>query len=183
MNALCPAFQAPSFSARFGAEAAIYRSTKSYDHNEGLSCCFRQWRASHSHCRLMHGYSLAFQLVFACRELDDCNWCMDFGGLKPVRTWLHEMFDHTVLVAEDDPHRGEFERLAALGTMSVRLLPAIGCEALARTVFDFVAAYTARTTAGRVWLESCEVREHSGNSAVCQVAAPHVSSLSVGFHP
>jgi hypothetical protein len=51
----------------------------------------------------MHCYSLAFQLVFACRELDDCNWRMDFGGLKPVRALLYEMFDQTVLVGEDDP--------------------------------------------------------------------------------
>ncbi len=26
----------------------VYRSTKTYDHTEGLSCCFRQWRATHS---------------------------------------------------------------------------------------------------------------------------------------
>ena len=26
--------------------ARIFRSTKTYDHNEGLSCCFRQWRAA-----------------------------------------------------------------------------------------------------------------------------------------
>ncbi len=43
----------------------IYRSTKMYDHNEGLSCCFRQWRATDSHCRLIHGYALAFKFVFA----------------------------------------------------------------------------------------------------------------------
>ena len=34
---------------------ALYRSTKRYSQEEGLSCCFRQWRAAHSHCRLIHG--------------------------------------------------------------------------------------------------------------------------------
>ncbi|MBX6744303.1 MAG: 6-carboxytetrahydropterin synthase, partial [Acetobacteraceae bacterium] len=77
----------------------VYRSTKAYDHNEGLSCCFRQWRATHSHCQLLHGYALAFKFVFATFELDERNWCFDFGGLKPIRAWLHEMFDHTTLVA------------------------------------------------------------------------------------
>jgi len=80
----------------------LYRSIKSYDHNEGLSCCFRQWRAEHSHCQQVHGYALAFRFVFATDRLDENNWCLDFGGLKEVRAWLHEMFDHTVLVAADD---------------------------------------------------------------------------------
>ena len=34
----------------------------------------------HSHCRLIHGYALAFKFVFATRELDERNWCFDFGG-------------------------------------------------------------------------------------------------------
>ena len=59
----------------------IYRSTKTYDHNEGLSCCFRQWRAD-SHCKLLHGYALAFKFVFATRALDARNCCYDFGGLR-----------------------------------------------------------------------------------------------------
>src|SRR5918993_5827328 len=85
------------------APVELYRSTKTYDHTEGLSCCFRQWRASHSHCRLVHGYALAFKFVFATFELDERNWCFDFGGLKPVKAWLKDLFDHTMLVAQDDP--------------------------------------------------------------------------------
>ena len=110
---------------------ALYRSTKSYDHNEGLSCCFRQWRAGDSHCRLMHGYALAFRFDFATHELDERHWCLDFGGLKWLRAWLHNWFDHTTLVAADDPHRAEFERLEKLGLIDCRVLPAVGCEAVA----------------------------------------------------
>ena len=77
---------AHAFAAATSLE--IYRSTKTYDHTEGLSCCFRQWRATHSHCRLVHGYALAFKFVFATYELDERNWCFDFGGLKPIRAWL-----------------------------------------------------------------------------------------------
>ena len=143
----------------------LYRSTKAYDHNEGLSCCFRQWRATHSHCRLLHGYALAFHFVFATRTLDAHNWGLDFGGLKPVRAWLHEMFDHTVLVAEDDPQRAAFERLATMDLMDIRIVPAVGCEALARQAFEHVNGFADRETQGRVWLERVEVREHAGNSA------------------
>jgi 6-pyruvoyltetrahydropterin/6-carboxytetrahydropterin synthase len=148
------------------ARSETYRSTKTYDHAEGLSCCFRQWRASHSHCRLMHGYALAFKFVFATHQLDERNWCFDFGGLKAVRAWLHEMFDHTLLVAEDDPHIEAFKALEREGLAAVRVLAAVGCEAIAKHVFDHVALHIHQESGARVWLESVEVREHAGNSAV-----------------
>lgn len=149
------------------AVGEVYRSTKTYDHSEGLSCCFRQWRAD-SHCRLLHGYALAFKLVFATDRLDERHWCFDFGGLKPVRAWLHETFDHTMLVAADDPELARFQALAEAGLVDLRILPAVGCEATARHVFDFVSAHVATETDGRVWLESVEIREHGGNSATYQ---------------
>lgn len=143
----------------------IYRTTKTYDHNEGLSCCFRQWRASHSHCSLLHGYALSFRLVFAACELDACNWCLDFGGLKPIRAWLHHMFDHTLLVAEDDPELPFLQELAGRGLAEIRTLPAVGCEAIARYVHSHVADLILDQAQGRVWLESVEVREHGANAA------------------
>lgn len=155
--------QAPHHSP---SAAALYRSTKTYDHSEGLSCCFRQWRASHSHCRLLHGYALAFKFTFACSELDERNWCFDFGGLKPVKAWLHGMFDHTLVVAQDDPALPQFEELANGGLVELRVLPAVGCEATAAFVFEHVSRFVAEQTQGRVWLEAVEVREHGGNSAI-----------------
>ena len=71
-----------------------YYSTKTYDHNEGLSCAFRQWRAD-SHCNLIHGYALGFEITFEAEELDDRNWVIDFGDLGVLKKWLKEMFDHT----------------------------------------------------------------------------------------
>ena len=155
---------------RAGMEAAAtrrksFRSTKSYGHAEGLSCVFRQWRAGHSHCRLLHGYALAFRFVFVAEELDERNWCFDFGGLKPVKAWLHEMFDHTLVVAADDPELETFRQLAESGIVALRILPALGCEAIARIVFGHVAQFVAETTGQRVRLEQVEVSEHSGNAA------------------
>jgi 6-pyruvoyltetrahydropterin/6-carboxytetrahydropterin synthase len=148
-----------------GRSGEVYRSTKTYGHSEGLSCCFRQWRATDSHCRLIHGYALAFRFVFATNRLDERNWCFDFGGLKPVKEWLKHMFDHTMLVAEDDPERARFEDLHRLGLVDLRLLPAVGCEATAKHVFDHVDEFARTQTGRRVWLESVEVSEHAGNSA------------------
>jgi 6-pyruvoyltetrahydropterin/6-carboxytetrahydropterin synthase len=143
----------------------IYRSIKTYDHSEGLSCCFRQWRAE-SHCNLVHGYALAFKFVFATDQLDERNWCFDFGGLKPIRAWLHETYDHTMVVAQDDPALPTFRALADQGLVALRIVPAVGCEATAKHVFDHVARFIDNETGGRVWLESVEVREHGGNSAL-----------------
>jgi 6-pyruvoyltetrahydropterin/6-carboxytetrahydropterin synthase len=145
---------------------ALYRSTKTYDHSEGLSCCFRQWRAVHSHCQLIHGYALAFKFIFAACELDERNWCFDFGGLKDVKKWLHDHFDHTMIAAEDDPHLPTFKLLAASGLVDLRVLPSVGCEAVAQYVFSHVNTVVCERTQGRVWVESVEVREHGGNSAL-----------------
>lgn len=148
---------------------SFFQSTKTYDHNEGLSCCFRQWRAADSHCRLLHGYALAFRFTFACSRLDERNWCFDFGGLKPLRAWLHQWFDHTLIVAADDPALGQFQSLADEGLVALRILPAVGCEATARFVFDYAAAFVSEQTDDRAWIEAVEVREHGGNSAMCTV--------------
>jgi 6-pyruvoyltetrahydropterin/6-carboxytetrahydropterin synthase len=80
-----------------------FYSTKTYGNDRGLSCCFRQWRSTHSHCSLLHGYSIGVKIIFECESLDERNWVMDFGGLKEFKQWLEHMFDHTLLVAEDDP--------------------------------------------------------------------------------
>ena len=57
-HAKATAFAEPLASPGFTGGATVWRSTKTYGHEEGLSCCFRQWRATHSHCRLLHGYAL-----------------------------------------------------------------------------------------------------------------------------
>ena len=66
---------------------ATYVSTKTYGNDRGLSCCFRQWRSTHSHCSLLHGYSIGIKLMFESETLDDRNWVMDFGGLKAFKEW------------------------------------------------------------------------------------------------
>ena len=153
-------------------------STKTYDHNEGLSCCFRQWRATHSHCSLLHGYALKFHIVFGCGALDDKNWVQDFGGLKNFKEWLHHMFDHTILVAQDDPYLIDLEQLALKGLAEIRVVPAVGCEQTAKLVFDWLHRHLENDPTNKLpkdvsglgihrkWVESVEVCEHSGNSAI-----------------
>ena len=165
---------------------AKFYSTKTYGNDKGLSCCFRQWGATHSHCSLLHGYSIGVKIVFECEALDERNWVMDFGGLKEFKAWLENMFDHTLLVARDDPH---LDKLTNLGTTykrvapsgigpgqlestdklaEIRIVDGVGCEKFAEHVYNFVAPQVKEQTGGRVKLKSVEVFEHGANSAIVE---------------
>jgi 6-pyruvoyltetrahydropterin/6-carboxytetrahydropterin synthase len=157
----------PKDSVSYLRKDEMFLSTKTIGHDRGLSCCFRQW-AAESHCNLIHGYSLSFKFVFASEQLDHRNWVVDFGkgGFSEIKQWLEYMFDHTMLVAEDDPQRSELERLAELGLCEVRLVRSTGCEMTAKIVFDKANEIIQNLTGGRCWVESVEVAEHGANSAI-----------------
>jgi 6-pyruvoyltetrahydropterin/6-carboxytetrahydropterin synthase len=93
------------------------------------------WRANHSHCSLLHGYSLGFKLVFECDSLDERNWVMDFGGLKELKDWLEDHFDHTIVVSKDDPEIGQFRALEKRGLAKVKVFDNVGSEKFAEEVF------------------------------------------------
>jgi 6-pyruvoyltetrahydropterin/6-carboxytetrahydropterin synthase len=143
----------------------MYQSTKTYGHELGLSCCFRQWRAD-SHCSLLHGYAISVKLTFESPTLDGCGWVMDFGGLKPIKKLLEQRFDHKTIVAEDDPEKDYICSLAGLGIADVIVVPATGCEAFAFQIYNMVALWLHENHGGRVSIASVEVREHGANSAI-----------------
>ena len=146
-------------------------STKTYGNDRGLSCCFRQWRSTHSHCSLLHGYSIGVKVIFECESLDERNWVMDFGGLKEFKKWLEHMFDHTLLIAEDDPHKDLFLNLPQ-DTASIRLVPAVGCERFAEMAYNELAKIISNSVAKgtalnpTVRVKSVEVFEHGANSSI-----------------
>ena len=144
----------------------VWRSTKRYGHEVGLSCAFRQWRAE-SHCQFIHGYALAVRLEFETEELDARNWVVDFGSLKSLKGMLENTFDHTLVIAEDDPMRQELECLADFGLAQIRILPAVGCEKFAEYIFGATETWLqSNGYAPRVRLHSVEVAEHGANSAI-----------------
>lgn len=139
-----------------------YISTKTFTHNQGLSCAFRQWRAM-SHCRFLHGYALKVEISFI-GELDLNGWVQDFGGLKDMKKWLEDTFDHKTIIAMDDPQGHEFERLSKLGLCDLVVLAGgVGCERFAKLIFDkAVDLYES----SRVTTNKVQVWEHEGNSAI-----------------
>jgi 6-pyruvoyltetrahydropterin/6-carboxytetrahydropterin synthase len=104
-------------------------------------------------------------------------WVVDFGGLKLVKEFLCNSFDHKLIVARDDP---EFERLMKLhgyghGDMyynqiaDVLVTDHVGCESFAKTIYEYVDKFMITyypSAPGRVLLRSVEVSEHEGNSAI-----------------
>lgn len=145
-----------------------YFSSKTFDHNVGLSCCFRQWRAKDSHCRFLHGYALKVKLEFSAYALDDRNWVMDFGGFEDLKDFLKETFDHKCVVASDDPELGTIMSLETRGLVQLVILPDVGCEFFAKAIFEnclhWLQGYNKQHNTS-VYMRGVEVSEHTGNSA------------------
>ncbi len=140
-----------------------YQSTKVIELG---SAAFRQWRATHSHCRFLHGYQLKAKLWFGGSSLDEKNWIVDFGGLKELKAKLQYLFDHTTTVAADDPELETFKELDRKGIIQLRVFDkGVGIERVAEKVFEVSNEYIKSLTAGRCWVDKVEVFEHEDNSA------------------
>jgi 6-pyruvoyltetrahydropterin/6-carboxytetrahydropterin synthase len=148
-----------------------YQSTKVFD---GFSCVFRQWRAEGTHCKYLHGYGVSFKVWFE-GELDEKNWVWDFGGMKRAKgtidgmnpkAWMDYMFDHTMIVAEDDPFIESFKLMDRAGAAQIRILPAVGAEKFAEYVFNKLQEFIHTETEGRVRIARVDFMEHGRNSAI-----------------
>jgi len=145
---------------------------------DGYSVCFRQWQAEHSHCKYLHGYALYFKLYFETEKLDDYNWVWDFAWLKcpenkingrPVIEWFAYMFDHTVIVAEDDPELEKFEKMAEDDIIQLRLMPTLSCERIAEYILNKIGPLVSGMSKNNVVLRRVDVLEHSKNCASAEI--------------
>ncbi len=144
---------------------AKFISTKTY--NQIGPVAYRQWRAD-SHCNLIHGYALSFHFEFECDTLDARNWCMDFGGLKPLKGLLEDWFDHTLLVAQDDPMREHLLNLGKLKLAKITEVEKTGCEGIAAFLYEYINTIFLPNYGekDRVWCSKVEVRETDSNMAM-----------------
>lgn len=143
----------------------MYRVTKTYGHERGLSCVYRQPRAT-SHCRWLHGYSLAFEFEFECIQLDERGWVIDFGALKPLEQQLRTNFDHTLVLSTFDPQIATLTKLVDSDLANVIILQGVGCEYFAKYGYDMATDLLKDLKIhGRVWVRGCKVSEHGANSA------------------
>lgn len=144
-----------------------YTSTKEYI--DAFPCAYRQWK-SDSHCNLIHGYSFSMKFYFGTNDLDVRNWAADYGGLKELKKVLESQFDHTLLVAEDDPEIELLKHLQDKHIAKITILPKLGCESLADMLYKYVnGVYIpdmwGEGEAKRLWCYKVEVRETQANMA------------------
>ena len=142
-----------------------FTSSKVFD---GFSTVFRQWKAEDTHCRFLHGYGISFKVYFE-GELDHRNWVWDFGGMKRAKTqidgkspkeWMDYMFDHTLIVAEDDPYIKAFQQMDTAGVAQVRVIEATGAEKFAEYIYNKLNKFVETETEGRVRVTKVKFMEH-----------------------
>jgi 6-pyruvoyltetrahydropterin/6-carboxytetrahydropterin synthase len=147
-----------------------FQSSKVFD---GFSTVFRQWKAETTHYRFVHGYGISFKVYFE-GDLDERNWVWDFGGMKRAKTqidgmspkaWMDYMFDHTLIVAEDDPFKNAFIEMGEAGAAQVRIIPATGAEKFAEYIYTKLNSFVQEETEGRVRVTKVKFMEHGKNAA------------------
>jgi len=145
-------------------EKKTFISTKTYTHLGPVA--YRQWRAE-SHCNLLHGYALSFHFEFTAHDLDARNWVVDFGSLKPLKGLLEDWFDHTLLVAQDDPEIETLKALQDKKLAKVHIVERTGCEGIADTLYDYMNECFLKDYGygDRVWCSKVEIRETPSNMA------------------
>ncbi len=148
-----------------------FRSTKIFD---GYSTVFRQWRAEGTHCKFLHGYGVSLKVWFE-GELDERNWVWDFGGMKRAKgtidgmnpkAWMDYMFDHTTIIAEDDPYLESFKLMEENELIQLRIIPAVGAEQFAKYIYEKLNTFVQEETQGRVQVKRVEFMEHNKNTAI-----------------
>jgi len=148
-----------------------HQSTKIFD---GFSTVFRQWRAKETHCSYLHGYGVSFKVTFE-GDLDHRNWVWDFGGMKRAKTqidgmspkaWMDYMFDHTTIMAEDDPYLEVIKKMHDKGIIQLRIIEATGAEKFAEFIYNKLNNFVQAETKSRVRVTQVEFMEHGKNTAI-----------------
>lgn len=150
-----------------------YVSTKEYV--DAFPVAYRQWRADKKPgkvpgCEFIHGYAFSMKFYFGTNHLDSRNWVADYGSLRPLKDFLQDHFDHTLLCSSDDPHIDWYREAQKRGIAKVIELPNLGCEALADMLYRyvngvFIPEQWGSGEANRIWCFQVDVRETESNLA------------------
>jgi 6-pyruvoyltetrahydropterin/6-carboxytetrahydropterin synthase len=110
------------------------------------------------------------RFFFGTDDLDVRNWVVDYGGLGELKSFLDEQFDHTLLVAEDEPEMDLYKQLEKAGIAKLTILPKLGCEGMSSMLYKyingvFIPDMWGPGEAERIWCYRVEVRETQTNMA------------------
>jgi 6-pyruvoyltetrahydropterin/6-carboxytetrahydropterin synthase len=147
-----------------------YKFTSTKEYHNAFPCAYRQWRAD-SHCNKIHGYAFSMKFYFGTNNLDVRNWAADYGGLKELKSVLESQFDHTLLVAADDPELEFYKEMEVRKLAKLTILPRLGCEGISDMLYKYVnGVYIpdmwGQAESDRLWCYRVEVRETLSNMAM-----------------
>lgn len=120
------------------------------------------------HCSFVHGHNWDISITFACENLDENGFVVDFGKLKFIREWIDSHLDHACVFAKSDPLK---ERMvsAAPEAWNVYEVESCSCEGLASHLLKVFNKLVLEHTASRVRVLSVEVCEDRKNSATAHL--------------
>jgi len=147
----------------------VYKYTSTKEYIDEFPCAYRQFLAD-SHCSKIHGYSFSMKFYFGANDLDARNWCADYGSLKPLKEFLKDLFDHTLLVSSVDPELEWYKAAERKGIAKLTILPKLGCEGLAEMLYRyinsvFIPEQWGSGESSRLWCYRVEIRETQSNMA------------------
>jgi len=110
------------------------------------------------------------KFYFGTDDLDARNWAADYGGLKELKNFLEDQFDHTTLCSSDDPEIDWYKEAEKRGIMKLTILSKLGCESLADYLYKyvngvFIPEMWGEGESNRLWCFRVEVRETLANMA------------------
>jgi 6-pyruvoyltetrahydropterin/6-carboxytetrahydropterin synthase len=76
-------------------------------------------------------------------------------GFTP-KAWMDYMFDHTTLIAEDDPFLEGFKKMDTQDIIQLRIIPATGAEQFAKYIYNKVNEFVLEETNNRVRVTQVE---------------------------
>jgi 6-pyruvoyltetrahydropterin/6-carboxytetrahydropterin synthase len=84
---------------------------------------------------------------------------------KSPKEWMDFMFDHTMIIAEDDPEIEAFKQMNAAGVAQVRVIPATGAEKFSEYIYNKLNEFVKTETGNRVRVTKVKFMEHGKNAA------------------
>jgi len=61
-------------------------------------------------CQNIHGHNYICEITIRGDKLDEFGFIKDFSNFKEIKLFLDDLFDHKLILHEDDPFIIEFER-------------------------------------------------------------------------
>ena len=131
-----------------------------------MICFLLDFRRFHNRPFLFFSDFFEFRFTFGCDQLDNKNWAVDFGGLKPLKAWLEDKFDHKLALDVNDPQLERLKELEKYDLAEVRMFDGVGAEMFAKHAFDYADSIVRADTNNRCYVVEVECMEHGANSAI-----------------